>query len=80
MLTTSSRRRMKRVLAVEAEPEMSLREPSAVSRLYRHVTHSATSRYLHTYIRGEREHTKKSQKPKGSAQVISNERSKQQIN
>ena len=53
MLTTSSRRRMKRVLAVEAEPEMSLREPSAVSRLYRHVTHSATSRYLHTYVASE---------------------------
>jgi len=32
-LTTSSRRRMKRVLAVEAEPQMSLSEPSAVSRL-----------------------------------------------
>jgi len=31
-LTTSSRRRMKRVLA-EAEPQMSLSEPSAVSGL-----------------------------------------------
>lgn len=45
MLTTSRRRRRKMFLAVEAdEPETSL--PTAVSRLYRHVTHSATNRYL----------------------------------
>jgi hypothetical protein len=35
---------MKRVLAVGG-----LSEPRAVSRLYRHVAHSATSRYLHTW-------------------------------